>query len=117
LLVETLFLLPAALVFLAFPTARGLAAGTVGLLSLSGIITAVPLLLFGVALRRLRLSTIGFLQYTGPTLQFLVAVVLFHEPLGGAKLVSFAICWLAIAVYVADSLMTRLPQECADKPE
>lgn len=117
LLVETMFLLPAALVFLAFPAPRGLDPGTLGLLSLSGIITAVPLLLFGVALRRLRLSTLGFLQYTGPTLQFLVAVVLFQETLGAAKLVSFGLCWLAIAVYVADSLMTRLPQECADKPE
>jgi chloramphenicol-sensitive protein RarD len=117
LLVETAILLPAALVFLAFPVAHGLSPGTLGLLSLSGIITAVPLLLFGVALRRLKLSTIGFLQYTGPTLQFLVAVVLFHEPLGGAKLVSFALCWLAIAVYVTDSIMTHRPQDCADKPE
>jgi chloramphenicol-sensitive protein RarD len=117
LLVETMILLPAALVFLAFPVARGLSPGTLGLLSLSGIITAVPLIFFGVAVRRLKLSTMGFLQYTGPTLQFLVAVVLFHEPLGGPKLTSFTLCWLAIAVYVADSIMTRRPQECADKPE
>jgi len=117
LLVETMILLPVALVFLAFPAAHGLSPGTLGLLSLSGIITAVPLLFFGVAVRRLKLSTIGFLQYTGPTLQFLVAVVIFHEPLGGAKLASFTLCWLAIAVYVADSIITRLPQECADKPE
>lgn len=117
LLIETMVLLPAALVFLAFPVAHALSPGTLGLLSLSGVITAVPLILFGVALRRLRLSTIGFLQYTGPTLQFLVAVVLFHEPLGGVKLASFALCWLAIAVYVADSILARRPQECADKPE
>jgi chloramphenicol-sensitive protein RarD len=112
-----MILLPAALVFLAFPVARGLSPGTLGLLSLSGIITAVPLIFFGVAVRRLKLSTMGFLQYTGPTLQFLVAVVLFHEPLGGPKLTSFTLCWLAIAVYAADSIMTRRPQECADKPE
>lgn len=116
LLVETMILLPVALVFLALPVERGLSPGTLGLLSLSGIITAVPLLFFGVALRRLKLSTMGFLQYTGPTLQFLVAVVLFHEPLSGAKLVSFALCWLAIAVYVADSVVTRLPQ-VVDEPE
>ena len=59
----------------------------------------------------------GFLQYVGPTLQFMVAVVIFHEPLGGAKLASFALCWLAIAVYVADSVLTRHPQEVADEPE
>ncbi len=116
LLVETMILLPAALVFLALPGARGFSAGTIGLLSLSGIITAVPLLLFGVALRRLKLSTMGFLQYTGPSLQFLVAVVLFHEALGGAKLASFVLCWLAIAVYVIDSVRTRHPQ-VVEEPE
>src|SRR5207244_12205099 len=56
LLVETLILLPAALVFLAFPVAHRMSPDTLGLLSLSGIITAVPLLFFGVALRRLKLS-------------------------------------------------------------
>ncbi len=117
LLVETLILLPAALVFLAFPVAHRMSPGTLGLLSLSGIITAVPLLFFGVALRRLKLSTMGFLQYAGPMLQFMVAVVIFQEPLGGTKLASFALCWLAIAVYVADSVMTRHPQEVADEPE
>jgi len=117
LLVETTVLLPAAVVFLAFPVTHRISPGTLGLLSLSGIITAVPLILFGVALRRLKLSTMGFLQYAGPTLQFMVAVVIFHEPLGGAKLASFALCWLAIAVYVADSVMARLPQVVADEPE
>ena len=52
----------------------------------------------------------GFLQYVGPTLQFLVAVCLFHEPLNRAKLGSFALCWLAILVYVADSLLNRRAQ-------
>jgi chloramphenicol-sensitive protein RarD len=117
LLVETTILLPAALVFLAFPVAHKMSAGTLGLLSLSGPVTAVPLLFFGVALRRLKLSTMGFLQYAGPTLQFLVAVVLFHEPLNAAKLASFLLCWLAIAVYVADSILTRQPQIVADEPE
>jgi chloramphenicol-sensitive protein RarD len=117
LLVETAVLFPAALVVLAFPAAHRMSPGTLGLLSLSGIITAVPLILFGVALRRLKLSTMGFLQYTGPTFQFLVAVVLFHEPLGGTKLGSFALCWLAIGVYVADSVLARLPQVVADEPE
>src|SRR6185369_6886500 len=79
LLVETLILLPAALVVLAFPVAHRMSSGTLGLLSLSGIITAVPLLFFGAALRRLKLSTLGFLQYVGPTLQFMVAVGIFRE--------------------------------------
>ena len=84
---------------------------------MSGVITAVPLLFFGAAVRRLQLSTLGFLQYIGPTLQFLVALCLFREPLDPAKLTSFALCWLAICVYVADSLINQRPQLIADEPE
>jgi chloramphenicol-sensitive protein RarD len=116
LLVETSVLLPVALVVLALPAARQISAHSLGLLSLSGVITAVPLLFFGVALRRLKLSTMGFLQYVGPTLQFLVALVVFHEALDQAKLASFALCWLAIGVYAADSILTRQPQVC-EEPE
>jgi len=116
LLVETSVLLPVALVVLALPAARHVSAHALGLLSLSGVVTAVPLLFFGVALRRLKLSTMGFLQYVGPTLQFLVALVVFHEALDQAKLVSFALCWLAIGVYAADSILTRQPQVC-EEPE
>jgi chloramphenicol-sensitive protein RarD len=116
LLVETTVLLPIALIVLALPAARHVSTHSLALLSLSGVVTAVPLLLFGVALRRLKLSTMGFLQYVGPTLQFLVALVVFHEPLDQAKLVSFALCWLAIGVYAADSILTRQPQVC-EEPE
>ena len=85
---------------------------------MSGVITAVPLLLFGVAVRSLSLSTLGFLQYVGPSLQFLIAVFVFREPVSGIKLLSFALCWLAIAVYVADSVLNKLPaQPVADEPE
>ncbi len=117
LLVETVILLPIALVVLALPIAHRVSVGTLGLLSLAGVITAVPLLFFGVALRKLTLSTMGFLQYVGPTLQFLVARVIFHEPLNHAKLVSFGMCWLAIAVYAADSILNREPLLIADEPE
>jgi chloramphenicol-sensitive protein RarD len=116
LLVETSVLLPIALIVLALPAARQISAHSLGLLSLSGVITAVPLLFFGIALRRLKLSTMGFLQYVGPTLQFLVALFVFHEALDQAKLVSFTLCWLAIGVYAADSILTRQPQVC-EEPE
>ena len=116
LLVETTVLLPVALIVLALPAARHVSTHSLALLSLSGVITAVPLLFFGVALRRLKLSTMGFLQYVGPTLQFLVALVVFHESLDQAKLASFALCWLAIGVYAADSILTRHPQVC-EEPE
>ena len=117
LLVETAILLPLALAVLAIVPTGPIPRHTLGILSLSGFITAVPLLMFGAALRRLRLSTVGFLQYIGPTLQFLVAVLILHEPLDRSKLGSFALCWLGIAVYTADSLLARRPQPVADEPE
>jgi chloramphenicol-sensitive protein RarD len=86
-------------------------------LAFTGVLTAGPLLLFGAAVRCLKLSTIGFLQYVGPTLQFLVAILVFREPLSSAKLLSFALIWLAIAVYVTDSLLTHTAQPLADRPE
>ncbi len=117
LLVETILLLPLALVLLTVLPAAKSPPTTLGLLSLSGIITAVPLLLFGAAVRRLELATIGFLQYVGPTFQFLVAIFLFNEPLDPAKLASFALCWLAIAVYITESLLTRNPPGVGDETE
>ena len=117
LLVESTLLLPMAIAVLAFLPARAIPAATLGLLSLSGFITAVPMLMFGAALRRLKLSTIGFLQYISPTLNLLVAVAVFHEPLDQVKLASFALCWLGIAVYTADSVLTRHPQPVANEPE
>lgn len=117
LLIESSLLLPVALIFgIVLPTGK-IATTTWAILSLSGVITAVPLLCFGAALRRLPLSMMGFLQYIGPTLQFLVAIFLFHEPLNRAKSVSFGLCWLAIVVYMADSLLSRQPPPVADEPE
>jgi chloramphenicol-sensitive protein RarD len=117
LLVETTILFPLSVVALALAPARATPATTLGLLSMLGILTAVPLLMFGAAVRRLQLSTIGFLQYVGPTGQLLVALLIFHEPLARAQLTSFALCWLGIAVYTADSILTRRPQAVADEPE
>jgi chloramphenicol-sensitive protein RarD len=116
LLIESAILLPAAIVALAIlPNATG---GTkLPLLSLSGILTATPLLLFGVAVRQLKLSTMGFLQYIGPSIQFLLAILVFREPLDPVRLLSFALCWVAIAIYVADSMLFHEPQEVADEPE
>ena len=76
----------------------------------------LSLLFFGVALRRLKLSTIGFLQYIGPTLQFSVALAL-GEPLDRPRLASFVLCWLGIAIYAADSILGSRPQFVADEPE
>jgi chloramphenicol-sensitive protein RarD len=112
--VETLGMLPFALVCLVWLNAPGRSAGgqwpVLGLLMLSGPVTTVPLLFFGAAARRLRLSTMGILQYLTPTLQFLLAVLAFREPFSLAQLLSFACIWAAVLIYAADSLCaTRSP--------
>lgn len=118
LMVETVILLPIAVGVLFFiPNTKPNEASDWLLLSLSGVITAVPLLMFGAAVRGLKLSTIGFLQYIGPTLQFLLAVLVLGEHLDMARLTGFIICWVGIAIYVADSLLSRMPQPVADEPE
>jgi len=105
--VETLGMTPAALAYLGYLAATAKTTGSgpasIGLLALSGPITTVPLLFFGAAARRLRLSTMGILQYLSPSLQFLLAVLVFREPFSTAQLVSFACIWAAIAIYTADS--------------
>lgn len=77
------------------------------LLIASGPITATPLILFSLAAKRLRLSTIGFIQYLGPTLQFLIGV-LYGEPLGATRLLAFAFIWLAVIVFSFEGLRQEL---------
>jgi len=117
LLVETVVLFPVSLLLLFKLPAGEHTSATPYLLGLLGVVTAVPLLLFGAAVRRLSMSTFGFLQYVGPTLQFLVAIVLFKEPLNRSKLVSFVLCWVAITIYIAESVWQRQVTPVADEPE
>jgi chloramphenicol-sensitive protein RarD len=65
----------------------------------AGLVTLVPLVLFAAASRRTTLATLGMLQYVAPTLQFLVGVFVFGEPLGPARLFGFAIVWLGLSIY------------------
>jgi len=65
----------------------------------SGIVTATPLLLFGQAARKIPLSTLGFLQYLAPTLQFLLGIFVFHEQFQLPKLIGFSIIWTALIVF------------------
>jgi chloramphenicol-sensitive protein RarD len=69
------------------------------LLMLCGPATAVPLLLYGFGAKLLRFSTIGIMQYMAPTMVFLIAVFVFHEPLGASRMVAFALIWTALALY------------------
>ena len=74
------------------------------LLILGGALTAIPLLLFTAAAKRLPYSTLGFLQYVAPSLQFLLAVLVFGEPLTTAHFVCFAAIWTALAIFVAEGI-------------
>ena len=69
------------------------------LLAVGGVVTIVPLLFFAAAARKLRLATLGMLQYLAPTCQFLLAVLYFGEPVDGGRLLAFGLIWVAIAVY------------------
>lgn len=77
------------------------------LLACAGVLTTVPLLLFTAAANRLRLSTLGFFQYLGPTLMFLLAVGFYGEALSADKLYTFAFIWLALGVFITDALLVQ----------
>jgi len=74
------------------------------LLLVSGVVTAVPLLLFAGAANRIPLTGLGILQYITPTLQFLIGVLVEHEPLPAARLFGFALVWLALVIFTWDGL-------------
>jgi chloramphenicol-sensitive protein RarD len=107
---ETLILLPLGLGYLIACELGGsgsmghLGFGTDLLLVFGGPFTMAPLVLFAVGARRLPYSTVGLLQYIGPTLQLMLGVWVFHEPFGGPRLIGFAIIWSALAIYAADGL-------------
>ena len=86
---------------------------TLLLLALTGPGTAVPLLLFNVAVKRLRLTTIGMLQYMAPSIAFVLAIVVFGEELNATRLFSFGLIWLSLAVFTLGS-MRKPPPPAAD---
>ncbi len=112
LFVETALVVVPAVAVLAVLHAQG--EGTAGeagtghllLLLSSGVATAVPLLLFAGATRRIPLSTVGLLQYVTPLMQLAIGVFVYEEPMPPARLAGFVIVWVALAVFTADSLRT-----------
>ena len=107
--IETILLLPIALGYILWLQANGTgnfldSRGTDTLLILGGAITAIPLLLFTAAARRLPYSTLGFLQYIAPSLQFLLAVLVFGEPLTRSHIVCFAAIWAALVIFVFEGI-------------
>ena len=110
--VETAVLVPIAAGYLLVLAARGTgtftSAGTGHLLLVlsAGLVTVVPLLMFGAAAQRVTMTNLGLLQYLAPTMQLLLGVLVRHEPLGMAKLLGFALVWVALAVFTYDLVHT-----------
>ncbi len=73
----------------------------------AGPMTTLPLLLFTSAVRRVPLSVVGMTQYVSPTLQFLLGVLVYNEPFTRARLIGFAMVWLALLVFAADGIIRR----------
>jgi chloramphenicol-sensitive protein RarD len=116
-LLEVVLISPLALAYIGWLTATGsghfagTGATTTGsdtlLLAASGLVTAVPLILFVYGARLLRYSTIGLMQYIAPSMVFLIAVFIFHEPFSGGKLIAFMFIWAALVVYTATMFSGR----------
>jgi chloramphenicol-sensitive protein RarD len=110
--VETSLLVPVALGWLlwhsaSLPAAFGGSWSSALWIAGTGVVTAVPLLCFGFASRNIRLSTLGMLQFIGPTLQFFIGWKMYGEPMTGVRLMSFALIWLAIGIYAWDGVRRR----------
>jgi chloramphenicol-sensitive protein RarD len=111
LFLETLFLLPLALVYLVLLANRG--ALTFGpshislsvILMTSGIVTAVPLIWFGYAARHLRLITIGFLQYLSPSISFILGLFVYHETFTRQHFITFLLIWFALVLVSAEAVL------------
>jgi chloramphenicol-sensitive protein RarD len=112
LFVETALVAVPAVVFLAVLQVQGQGSFTAHgpghalMLVSSGTATAIPLLLFAAATRRIPLSTVGLLQYVTPLMQLAIGVFVDHEPMPPARLAGFAVVWVALGVFTVDSLRT-----------
>jgi chloramphenicol-sensitive protein RarD len=110
LFIETILLVPFAVVFLLYLQHSGaLMFGRVGaslsiLLISTGVVTAIPLFWFGYATRHLRLITVGFLQYLSPIGSFFLGVFLYHEPFTRGHLITFVLIWLALALFTGEAV-------------
>ena len=113
LVLETALIAPVALGYIVFLMATGAStfgregAGHVVLLVGTGVVTVIPLLCFGGAATRIPLSTLGLMQYVTPTVQFLLGILFFHEPMPAMRWVGFSLIWLALVLFTVESLRSR----------
>lgn len=107
---ETLILVPLGLGYIVWCELAGsgvVTGGGIGinlLLMVGGPLTAIPLVLFAFGARRIPYSTVGLLQYIGPTIQMFLAVLVFGEPFGGPRVFGFVLIWTALALYAGDGV-------------
>ena len=109
---EVILLLPVALILLLYwhldgSGSFGTNIMTTSLLIFSGPMTAVPLMLFSYAARRVQMTSLGIIQYLNPSLQFFVAIFIFLEPFGLWQSVAFGLIWLALFIYSFASISTK----------
>ncbi|WP_072680347.1 EamA family transporter RarD [Arcobacter sp. LA11] len=113
LFVETLILLPFGLIYLYYIVSNNTISFLNSteyisiMLSLGGLITIIPLLLFNGAATRMKLTTLGFFQYIGPTCAFLLAVFIYNEEFNMDKLITFSLIWIALVIFSLDSLRKK----------
>ena len=110
---ETAILFPVAVAFLVALQVRGDLTfghdgpGNAALLVGTGVVTAIPLLLFGAAATRLTLTTIGILQYLGPIIQFITGLTIFDETMTTERWIGFILVWLALVIFTIDAITSR----------
>jgi chloramphenicol-sensitive protein RarD len=109
---ETLLVAPIGLGYWLWAELNGqgmlhLGAATQSLLVLSGLFTMLPLWLFAYGARRVRYSTVGLFQFTGPSISLAIGVLVFREPFPPARGLGFALLWLALLLYACDGLLQR----------
>jgi chloramphenicol-sensitive protein RarD len=113
LVIETMVVSPVALGYIVFLMATGASTfgnhggGHVALIVGTGLITVLPLLCFGGAATRIPLSTLGLMQYLTPSVQFVLGLVVFGEPMPAMRWVGFGLIWLALALFTAETLRNR----------
>jgi chloramphenicol-sensitive protein RarD len=118
--IETTLLFPLAFIYLLYVEFTG--SGSFGhsgflinfLLALTGIITVIPLLLFASGARRVTLTTLGLLQYTAPTLQFLIGVFVFKEAMTSAHLTGFIVIWIALILFSIEGFLSHKKSPAAE---
>jgi chloramphenicol-sensitive protein RarD len=122
LVVETMVVSPVAIGYVLFLTATGAStfanhgAGHVALVIGTGLITVLPLLCFGGAATRVPLSTLGLMQYLTPTVQFILGLVVFGEPMPLMRWLGFGLIWLALVLFTVETLRNRQRSRATPEP-